>query len=108
MTNLTKETFDSHINQDGLNLVLFGADWCTPCQRLKPIVEQLADKYKDVANSGFVDVDAQPGLTEHYSVRGIPALLFFKAGKIVESHVGAATDLAKLSEKTEEALGVKE
>lgn len=65
------------------------AEWCGPCRRLAPIIDELAAKYEGVVTFGKYDVDEGGGelLAEH-GVRNIPTLLFFKDGKFVDRSVG--------------------
>ena len=69
-------------------LLDFYADWCGPCQALLPVVEQLADEYKDDFIIRKVNVDKNPELTMQFGVRSIPALFFVQNGKVVENLVG--------------------
>jgi thioredoxin 1 len=67
-------------------LVDFYADWCGPCRMLEPIVESLAAETP--AAVAKVDVDANGGLATQYGVRGVPMLLLFADGDVVEQLVG--------------------
>ena len=66
------------------------AEWCGPCRRLAPIIDELAAKYEGVVTFGKYDVDEGGGelLAEH-GVRNIPTLLFFKGGQLVDRNVGS-------------------
>ena len=69
-------------------LIDFWADWCQPCHMITPAVKALAEEYGDRILVGKVDVDANPMTTHKYGIRGIPALLLFKDGQVVEQIVG--------------------
>ncbi len=71
-------------------LVDFYADWCGPCQRLAPTLEQLARETPD-ARIVKVDVDRSPELAMQYGVSSIPSLAVFKDGQVTAQHVGLAS-----------------
>lgn len=87
--HLTKETYDDAIGS-GIVLVDFWAPWCGPCRMLGPIIDQLAEEYKDRISVCKVNVDEQQELAASQGVKGIPAVFLYKNGEIVDSHVGAA------------------
>lgn len=72
-------------------LVDFWAVWCGPCKMLTPIVEELAGEYEGKAVIGKVDVDSNPGTAAKFGIRGIPTILIFKGGKVVDQIVGAVS-----------------
>jgi thioredoxin 1 len=70
-------------------LVDFWAEWCGPCRMVGPIVDELANEYDGKAVIGKVDVDNNPKIATDFGIMSIPALLFFKDGKLVDKQVGA-------------------
>ena len=70
-------------------LVDFWAEWCGPCKIISPILEELAQDYGDKLKICKVDIEENNETPAKYGVRGIPTLLLFKAGEIVETQVGA-------------------
>ncbi len=70
-------------------LVDFWAEWCGPCKMIGPIVDQLADEYAGRVKVVKVNVDQNQQVAARYSIRGIPALLLFKDGKVHATQVGA-------------------
>ncbi|HPX05492.1 MAG TPA: thioredoxin [Tenuifilaceae bacterium] len=67
----------------------FWAEWCGPCRMVAPIIDQMAEEYKDKAVIGKVDVDSNPGISARFGIRNIPTVLFFKNREVVDKQVGA-------------------
>lgn len=91
---ITDQNIAELIAGDKLVVVDFWATWCGPCQRLAPIVEQLAEEYEGRAIIGKYNVDEGEELVAQYGIRNIPVLLFIKNGEMVHKMVGAANKAA--------------
>jgi len=88
-TEITEEEFDSIINNSHkLVVVDFFAEWCMPCLMLAPIIDELAEKIKDVKFTK-VNMDNNQKLAQKYSISSIPCLVIFKEGEEVDRIIGA-------------------
>lgn len=87
--HLTTNDFDAVIKDSKLPVMVdFWATWCGPCQRIAPILEQLATEVDGKAVIAKVEVDEQPQLADRFGIMSIPTILIFKDGKIVDQLVG--------------------
>ncbi|MGE3262774.1 MAG: thioredoxin [Bacteriovoracia bacterium] len=69
-------------------LVDLWAEWCGPCRALAPIIDEIADEFAGQVKVAKLDIDANPATPAQYGVRGIPTVLVFKDGKVVDQLVG--------------------
>jgi len=98
----TDNNFETDVLKAGKPvLVDLWAPWCGPCKRLEPTVDALAAEYLGKITIGKMNVDENPDVSFKYQVRGIPTLLLFKDGQVVESIVVLAhkEDLKKVIDK---------
>ncbi|CAG7581608.1 MAG: putative host-like protein [uncultured marine phage] len=92
--DITKEEFEAFFNEpDKLFVVDFHAVWCGPCKVIGPVIEELAEDYKDRAIIRKINVDNQNEVAQQYGIRSIPTILFFKNGELVEKNVGQTSKL---------------
>jgi len=99
---LTDTNFEqSVIKASQIVLVDFWAEWCSPCRRLAPTIEELATDYDGRMVIGKLNVDENPVTQSRFSIMGIPTVLIFKGGEIVEQIVGLTdkNSLKKLIDK---------
>ena len=82
-----------------LTILDFSAEWCGPCKKLSPIIEELALEYPDL-NIQKINVDANKELVGKYKIRSIPTVLFIQEDEVLEKLVGAVSKL-ELVEKIE-------
>jgi thioredoxin 1 len=100
LRTLTDSNFDQEI-KNGVVLVDFWAEWCGPCRRIAPIVEELAGQYDGRATVGKLNVDENPNVPGRFMIRGIPTLLLFKNGQLADTLVGLAPkeDIARMIDR---------
>ncbi len=90
------------VGAKGKVMVDFWAAWCVPCKMIAPHVEELAKEYAGRVKFGKVNVDENRSLSAKYGIRGIPAILLFKDGQVVNNMIGVHSkqEIADLIEKT--------
>jgi thioredoxin 1 len=72
-------------------MVDFWAEWCGPCRMIAPTVEELATEYNGKLKVCKLNTDENPDIAGRYQIMGIPSLLFFKEGQLIDKIVGAAS-----------------
>lgn len=84
---ITDISFDEFINSNQLVLIDFWADWCGPCKRVSPILDEISNETNILV--GKLNVDENPVKSEEYSVHSLPTMVLFKNGVPVKTIVGA-------------------
>jgi thioredoxin 1 len=92
IVHLSDDTFeDEVINTEGPVLVDYWADWCGPCKMIAPILDEIANEYKDRIKIAKLNIDENPATPPKYGIRGIPTLMLFKGGNVEATKVGAVS-----------------
>tara|TARA_B100000029_G_scaffold508558_1_gene595766 strand:+ start:1306 stop:1632 length:327 start_codon:yes stop_codon:yes gene_type:complete len=90
----TKKTNDANFSNDVINSTLptivdFWAEWCGPCKIIGPVLEEISQEKQNLLNIYKLNVDENPETAQKYNVRGIPTLIFFNKGEIIETKIGS-------------------
>lgn len=81
------------VKSDGLTIVDCFAEWCGPCKMLKPMLERISKDYDSAAvNFVAVDIDENADFAAENKIRGVPTLLWYKGGKLVDTTVGVSPE----------------
>ncbi len=94
-------SLDEVVTNDNVALVDFWAPWCGPCRMLAPILDQLAEEFKNKANIVKVDTDKNQDLAVKLGIRSVPTVMFYKNGILMETIVGVKSKdfyISKLNE----------
>ncbi len=87
---VTDDSFESEImGSDIPAIVDFWAEWCGPCKMVGPVVEELAEVYKDKIKVAKMDVDQNRQTPARFGIRNIPTLILFKGGEVAHTIIGA-------------------
>jgi thioredoxin 1 len=90
VVQLSDDSFANEVLKSSIPvLVDFWASWCAPCKAISPVVDGLAEDYAGKIKIGKLNVDENPATPGQYGVRGIPTLILFKDGKVLDQVVGA-------------------
>lgn len=89
---ITDSTFEDEVLKSDKPVILdFWAEWCAPCKMIAPILDELADEYKEEITVAKINIDENQSTPRKYAVRGIPTLILFKNGDVAATKVGAAS-----------------
>ena len=87
---VTDNNFDEEIKNSPIPILVdFWAEWCGPCKQIGPILEDIGKAKKDKVKILKLNVDENPQTPQKFGVRGIPTLMLFKDGKLVDTKVGS-------------------
>jgi len=94
VSDLVLHVSDADFNDKVLNasepvLVDYWAEWCGPCKMIAPVLNEIAEEYKDKLIVAKLNIDENPETPQHYGVRGIPTLMLYKNGDVEATKVGA-------------------
>jgi thioredoxin 1 len=91
------------LKADGPVMVDFWAEWCGPCKAMLPIVEEIAGEMGEKLKVVKINIDDSPEAPTKYGVRGIPTLMIFKGGQVVDTRVGGMSK-SQLNEWVENTI----
>ena len=87
---ITDSNFDDEIKNSQLPILIdFWAEWCGPCKQIGPILEEIGEAKKNKLKIFKLNVDENPQTPQKFGVRGIPTLMLFKDGKLIDTKVGS-------------------
>ena len=87
---ITDSNFEDEIKNSQLTILIdFWAEWCGPCKQIGPILEEIGEAKKDKLKIFKLNVDENPQTPQKFGVRGIPTLMLFKDGKLIDTKVGS-------------------
>lgn len=89
---MTKNEFNEILNSNSLVICKLGAEWCTPCRAMEPIIKSVSEKMQGKANVMEIDVEESPDISTEYRVRNIPTILYFKDGELKDKSVGSISE----------------
>jgi len=96
---LTDENFEEVIKSNGLVLVDFWAEWCGPCKKVSPILDEISEEHGILV--GKLNIDENPVKPVEYSVSSIPTMVLFEDGIVIKTIIGAKPKHKMLEELSE-------
>ena len=84
------DNFEKDIVESKMSvLVDFWAEWCGPCKQIGPILEEIAIEHESKIKVLKINIDENPQTPQKYGIRGIPTLMLFKKGKLIDTKIGS-------------------
>ncbi len=103
--DLTLNNFEEEVINESLPIIIdFYADWCAPCQMMKPVFTNLSEEYEDKLKFMRLDTQSEEGLAMKFGIQGIPALILIKNQKEIGRIIGYMSE-DQVREKINEILG---
>ena len=96
---VTDASFEDALKENDLVLIDFWADWCGPCKKVAPILDEISDQFG--LPIGKLNIDENPGKTQEYGISSIPTMVLFKDGQPVHKIIGAMPKHKMLQELSE-------
>ncbi|MCK4463961.1 MAG: thioredoxin [Candidatus Omnitrophica bacterium] len=92
MIEITKDNFETTVLKSARPVIIdLWAEWCMPCKMIEPVLDEIANDYKEKIDVAKINVDEYPELATELSVMNIPTLIFFKDGEEITRMVGVNT-----------------
>lgn len=89
---ISDDSFEENVIKKGKPIIVdFWAEWCGPCKQIGPILEEISDEYSDKITIGKLDVDENPETPGKFQIRGIPTMLLFNNGELIDTKVGMSS-----------------
>jgi len=89
---ISDDSFEDEVINKGKPIIVdFWAEWCGPCKQIGPILEEISEEYKEKVRIGKLDVDENPEIASQYQIRGIPTMMLFNNGSLVDTKVGMSS-----------------
>ena len=89
---ISDDTFEEDVIKKRQPIIVdFWAEWCGPCKQIGPILEEISDEYSGKITIGKLDVDENPETPGKFQIRGIPTMLLFNNGELIDTKVGMSS-----------------